>query len=156
MYEVIVWATDGSDAADASLPVARDLARLAGAKIVVTHDDQISVGRIGGAYSVHADESDLRGKITRQVEELKGEGIDATLELQRGPESPADTIATVAKAAGASLIVVGTRGHGPVTGALLGSVTQRLLHVAPCPVVAVPARLHADSAAEPELEAAKV
>jgi nucleotide-binding universal stress UspA family protein len=26
MYEVIVWATDGSDAADVALPVARDLA----------------------------------------------------------------------------------------------------------------------------------
>ena len=149
MYEVIVWATDGSDAADAALPVARDLARLAGAKIVVAHDDRISVGRVGGAYSVHADEDDLQAKIARQVEELKGEGLVATLELQRGPESPADTIAEVAKSAGASLIVVGTRGHGPVAGALLGSVTQRLLHAAPCPVVAVPARVHADATAEP-------
>jgi len=36
------------------------------------------------------------------------------------------------------LVVVGTRGHGRVAGMLLGSVTQSLLQVAPCPVVAVP------------------
>jgi nucleotide-binding universal stress UspA family protein len=131
MYEVIVWATDGSDAADVALPVARDLARFAGARIVVVHDDEVAVGRVGGALSVHVDEDDLRAKVGRQVEELKGEGFDVALEFRRGPESPADAIVAVAKSAGASLIVVGTRGHGPIAGALLGSVTQQLLHAAP-------------------------
>jgi nucleotide-binding universal stress UspA family protein len=37
-------------------------------------------------------------------------------------------------------IVVGTRGHTPIAGLLVGSVTQRLLHIAPCPVIVVPNR----------------
>ena len=36
------------------------------------------------------------------------------------------------------MIVVGTRGRTALSGLLLGGVTQRLLHIAPCPVLAVP------------------
>ena len=41
-------------------------------------------------------------------------------------------------AAGADLLVVGSRGHGGFTGRVLGSVSQRCLESAPCPVVVVP------------------
>jgi len=46
---------------------------------------------------------------------------------------PADLL--TAMSAAASLVVVGTRGHGGVTGMLLGSVGQKLLHHAHCPVM---------------------
>jgi nucleotide-binding universal stress UspA family protein len=136
MFKSIVWATDGSKAADAALPFVRDLA--VGAKVTVVHVDQHFMGRAGG-YSVLADEPEVRTKIRRQAEELVETGIDATFETRvAASQTAAEVIATAAREANADLIVIGTRGHGPVTGAILGSVTQHLLHDAPCPVLAVP------------------
>jgi nucleotide-binding universal stress UspA family protein len=51
---------------------------------------------------------------------------------------PAEVLARLAQSKDADLIVVGTRGHSSVVGLLLGSVTQRLLHIASVPVLAVP------------------
>ncbi|MEU9980512.1 universal stress protein [Streptomyces sp. NPDC050856] len=45
--------------------------------------------------------------------------------------------ALVERAAGASLLVVGDRGHSGLTAALLGSVSRHVTHHAPCPVVVV-------------------
>ncbi len=50
----------------------------------------------------------------------------------------AHPIASIADDADADLIVCGTRGHSAVAGLLLGSVTQRLLHLARQPVLVVP------------------
>ncbi|MCA1226377.1 universal stress protein [Saccharopolyspora sp. 6M] len=47
--------------------------------------------------------------------------------------SPAATL--LEHAAGATLVVVGTRGRGGFTGMLLGSTSQALIHHAPCPVL---------------------
>jgi nucleotide-binding universal stress UspA family protein len=58
---------------------------------------------------------------------------------------PARALADVA--AGADLLVVGSRGHGGFTGLLLGSVSEYVVTHAPCPVVVV--RHPADASAGP-------
>ena len=139
MFKTIVWATDGSASADQALPYAKALAEGDDRHLIVVHGKEVFIGR-GGGYPVLADEDELEAKIRHQVEQLREEGIDAHFALVKGPEAhAAHMIADTARDAGADVIVAGTRGHAPVAGLLLGSVTQRLLHIAPCPVLAVPA-----------------
>lgn len=68
----------------------------------------------------------------------------------------ADVISDIALGADAGLIVIASRGRGPFTGAVLGSVTQRLLHVASCPVLVVPAAYEAPVATGPATSTAGV
>jgi nucleotide-binding universal stress UspA family protein len=139
MFKTIVWATDGSDSADLALPYVKSLAAQDGAEVVVVNSEEVFVGRAGG-YPVRADQADLQVKIEQQVEELKSDGLNARFELvSRHTGGAAHAVAEAAAAARADLIVVGTRGHTPVAGLLLGSVTQRLLHISPCPVLTIPA-----------------
>jgi nucleotide-binding universal stress UspA family protein len=140
MFRTIIWATDGSEAADRALPYAKALAEGEGRKLVVVHSEEHFTGR-ASAYPVLADEEELQAKIRRQVDEAGKEGLDATLKqvAGRAPHA-AHAIADAAREAEADVIVIGTRGHAPITGLLVGSVTQRLLHIAPCPVLAVPGR----------------
>jgi nucleotide-binding universal stress UspA family protein len=139
MFDVIVWATDGSANADLALDYVRKLAEGGQSRVVAVHVAEFIVGR--GAGPVHLDEDELQQKIRGQVNELKQAGIDASLQAYPAVAgNTAHITADSAKEAGADLIVVGTRGRGPIRGLLLGSVTQRLLQVAPCPVLAVPAK----------------
>jgi nucleotide-binding universal stress UspA family protein len=147
MFTTIVWATDGSAAADAALPFAKALAAAGHGKLVAVFVEEHFVGR-ASAYPVLADSDECRAKIRGQVEEARKQGLDATFTIVPGlaPGAP-HMIADTARELGADAIVVGTRGHGPVAGLLVGSVTQRLLHIAPCPVLVVPAKLPVAAAA---------
>jgi nucleotide-binding universal stress UspA family protein len=143
MFKTIIWATDGSEDADRALPTALELTAEADGRLLVVHANERLGGRAGGA-PVLADEEDLQSKLVSKVNDLVESGVNASFQVVSGLSTdPADLIASVAKESGADLIVVGTRGHGRVAGMLLGSVTQRLLHVAPCPVLAVPAKVAA-------------
>jgi nucleotide-binding universal stress UspA family protein len=153
MFEKIVWATDGSEAADRALESAKALALAGHGTLVVVHCKETFVGRAGG-YPLLADETELVEKIRAQAEELTREGFDVDVELTTAVAAgAAHAIADVADRLGADVIVVGTRGHTPFAGLLLGSVTQRLLHIARCPVLAVPPLRGAHTAERREGEA---
>jgi nucleotide-binding universal stress UspA family protein len=139
MFNKVVWATDGSEAADQALPFARTLAAEGGGELVVVHCVELTMpGKLAGRYPIHADEGDLRGKIERQVAELSHGGIPTTLHTTRASVGrAAHEIAEITREQHGEVIVVGTHGHTALGGLILGSVTQRLLHLAPCPVLAV-------------------
>jgi nucleotide-binding universal stress UspA family protein len=139
MFKNIVWATDGSESADRALAFAKELASSSGAKLYAVHSDEHLAGGRSSGVPVLADEDDLRSAIRTQVETTRAEGFDASFQTVhctagRTPHAIAD----FAQSVDADVIVVGTRGRSPLAGALLGSVTQGLLHSATCPVLAVP------------------
>jgi nucleotide-binding universal stress UspA family protein len=136
MFKTIVWATDGSELADAALEQVRELAQHDGSRIVAVHANGLLRGRFSGPLL--ADEPELEKKIGKQVEELRSVGVDATLEIRSGNKDVATLIADAAEEADAGLIVVGTHGHGGFTAALLGSVARALCHTAGRPVLVVP------------------
>ena len=65
--------------------------------------------------------------------------IDTQLgaEGRRLDGSPAEEIAEACEQ-GVDLLVTGSRGYGPMTRVLLGSVSRKLINEAPCPVLVVP------------------
>jgi len=138
MFNKIIWATDGSAGADHALGYARDLARAYHAELVVVHGEEMSAARSSIGYTRRVDEEDLEAKIKRQVAELAESGIAVSVKVIGGHAPAATLIAEVADDIGADLVVVGTRGHTPLVGLLVGSVTDRLLHILSCPVLAVP------------------
>jgi nucleotide-binding universal stress UspA family protein len=131
----IVVGYDGSEAARRALDRAAELHE-DGEPITVISvlDVHVSTGR-GPAY-VDDEERRARRSQLHEAEEMPGaKGIE--VRAVEGHGDPARTILTEAKETGADLVAVGTRGHGPVSGALLGSVSSHVVHHAPCDVLVV-------------------
>lgn len=141
----IVVGYDGSASARAALRLA--LERVGDGKLFIVHGYGAPADLWGSQYY----ETALHTALARAEELLaraKTEVGDVEHELEMIPGRPADVIATVAETRGADEIIIGTRGHGPISGAVLGSVAHALLHLAQCPVTVIP-----DAAVE-RLEAA--
>lgn len=155
MFKTIVWATDGSEDADRAMPYVKELAAKEGAQLVVVHVLEVFTAHLAAGLPVHMDEEELKAKIQRQGAELSNEGIDTQVKVlpARAPHA-AHVIADAAREAGADLIVAGARGHTKLPGLTLGSVTHRLLQIAPCPVLTVPAVRPSDERAAAEAEVA--
>jgi nucleotide-binding universal stress UspA family protein len=137
MFKTIVVALDGSDVSTRTIPIVTELAKGDNARVVIVHVDEWLAAK-GGA-EVNADEDDVKTAVRQHARELSDQGIETTVEIRDvmagGPARP---IAEVAAEQEADLIVVGTHGHSAVAGVLVGSVTQRLLHLAHRPVLAIP------------------
>ena len=139
MFNVVVVASDGSDPADLALAFAKDLAVDQKARLVVVYVDELVPGH-GGAHHAQALGPEIQTKVSDQVDALKAGGLDAEFQVHQVKVSgPAHAIADAASEAKADLIIIGSTGSGPLRGLLLGSVAHRLLQIAPCPVLVVPA-----------------
>lgn len=71
------------------------------------------------------------------IREVAGDAPVVEINREVAQGHPAKALLDVASEAPADLLVVGNRGHGGFTGALLGSVSQHCVHHASCPVVVI-------------------
>jgi nucleotide-binding universal stress UspA family protein len=140
----ILVATDFGDASAAALSYGREFARTFRATLTVLHVAENMLTRAVGAEGYMAPFPDLQ----RSVEEAAQKRADSLLTDQDRKElgaaailmtsnATALTIVTYARESDIDLIVMGTHGRGAVAHLLMGSVAERVVRAAPCPVLTV-------------------
>jgi nucleotide-binding universal stress UspA family protein len=106
---------------------------------VIAWHYSMAAGGYGWAPMATESDIDLRPIAEKALAEAidKAAGPECTVTVgRRVVEGDAATVLTGASA-DADLLVVGNRGHGTFTDALIGSVSQNCVHHAKCPVVIV-------------------
>lgn len=138
----ILVPTDFSDGARAALREAISFGVRFGAEIHLLHayDLSVLVG-IGESVVIPQTAYDrVREAAQRQLEELAETALEAgvpcKIHLVQG--RPTSVIEDYARSLSADLIVMGTRGATGLDHILLGSVAERTVRAAPCPVLVVP------------------
>jgi nucleotide-binding universal stress UspA family protein len=138
--KTIVIATDGSTSAQQAVEFGLELAVEQGAEPIFVHVvpavDVVPATGIGmtTAWPHDLTESD-RASLEEAARLAAEHGMHARTELLKG--NPVDEIVAYADVVDADLIVMGSRGHGAILNALLGSVSRGVLHEARRPVLIV-------------------
>jgi nucleotide-binding universal stress UspA family protein len=147
----MIWKTllvphDFSSSANHAAAIARDEAKLHGARLLLLHiidlphaikPDTVIVPDATGApvnvreYAVSSAEAHLQDI----VERLAKDGVTATSFIRVG--NPVDEINRFVDEEKVSLIVMGTHGRTGLQHLLIGSVTERVVRTAICPVLTV-------------------
>jgi nucleotide-binding universal stress UspA family protein len=132
----IVAGYDGSDGSKAALACAIELADRLGAELVIAYGYEFS--RLGGEVTdLAAALRELGEKMTSEgAERAANAGLTARCVVREG--NPAQVLADLGKELDAIAIAIGTRGERPVVGAILGSLSHKLLHLAEVPLLVVP------------------
>jgi len=95
-------------------------------ELLVAHDPEV-IDRVSAEAGVHALQS------AQAV--LDGAGVDYECEVAKG--DPAHTIIDISERFGCDLIVMGARGASALRSAMLGSVSNEVLHASGVPVMIV-------------------
>jgi nucleotide-binding universal stress UspA family protein len=139
MFAKVLVPVDGSPDAHRALDTALDLAGRLGARVTVLEVVE-DFGPLPGYYEAAPEGADR----VRWLADQRFEDIVPALGttdvawdrlVERG--DPADTVCRVAEQEAYDLIVIGSRGLSAVKRFLVGSVSDRVVHHAPCPVLVV-------------------
>jgi nucleotide-binding universal stress UspA family protein len=154
----ILVPTDFSEPADAALEYAKTLAEKFGASLHLLHvfEDPFTTGAFAAEMYVPVP-LDTRDQLIAEATKHLGTRVPvgdsarffATTEIVVGASAP--TIVDYAMTKDIDLIVMGTHGRGGLAHLFLGSVAERVVRTAPCPVLTV----HSPAAVAVRTELAK-
>jgi nucleotide-binding universal stress UspA family protein len=134
----VVVGVDGSPLSEAALGIAFDEASTRRVGLVAVHAwseiaEQGVITLTDTPQDLHRHESDEERLLAARLAGWQEKYPDVSVERMVTRQRPQAVLLEYAGAA--QLVVVGSHGRGGVTGLLLGSTSQALLHHAPCPVI---------------------
>ena len=139
----IVVATDFGEVSDAALAYGRELARAFGGTLHVFHAADNVMTRFpmdapfAGMAELQAEvENAAKTRIGALLNDEDREMLGAKAVVWTSL-SPATAVVDYAKSVKADIVLVGTHGRGTVGHFFLGSVAERVVRMAPCPVLTV-------------------
>jgi universal stress protein A len=146
VFRRILHATDFSGASRPALARAIALARQNHASLSIVHVlpplvVPVAEGFVApGVYQAveQSARQQAQKQLTALVQQVRKRGLRATPLLVDG--APAEQIARAARRGRVDLVVIGTHGRSGFSKVLLGSVAERVIRLATCPVLTVRAR----------------
>ncbi len=138
MYDSVLVPTDGSDHAIRAAEHAGAIARLFGASVHVI--SVVDVGAAAGPFDAGGIDQGFLDRLEAAAEDRVDEAVDAvgaglSVEREILQGTPSDEIVDYADEQGIDLIGMGTHGRSGIQRYVAGSVTERVLRLAPVPVV---------------------
>jgi len=146
-FKTVICATDFSESSFQALEYARTLTHRFEAELVLVHVvDAVptAVAPVGGAavdstINVTEYQEHLTEHATQRLDEIVAEYTPSGLAVRRlvCDGNPSRQIVKLASQENADLIVIGSHGHNRLHRFVFGSVTEKVVRSAPCPVLTV-------------------
>lgn len=139
----IMVATDGSAGASRAVEAAAEIARALACKLlIVTVADRLLGEEVRQLPHTGVSTGDVLQALTaRTLNTAEARARELGVQEVEARTSWGDvsqSLLEIAASNSTKMIVVGRRGRGQLAGLLLGSVSHKLVSLAPCPVVVVP------------------
>ncbi len=144
-YKNVLLPADGSENGERALQHAIELVKLSGGSLIICHVANI-VSVISGFDQVPSGAGYVSEQMASELEDSGKEVLEKLVKMvpQDVPVktvfevgSPGPTLAAVAEKNEVDLIVMGSRGLGPIKGIFMGSVSSYIVSHAKCPVLIV-------------------
>lgn len=145
MLQKILVAVDGSEYSKKALDFACELAAKFNASLHIVHVPQgAAADRVmvlgGASVMIHAGREQIEKagrKLIEAAQEIAEENLPGRVSTELRGGDPAVEIVASAQETAADCVVIGSRGLGDFGGLLLGSVSHKVNHSAPCTCITV-------------------